>query len=187
MTEKAKRELVDRNFLTNKIQRWEHRNSNPTLKQFSTGDNHPQTKEENELLQDWVKKINGNYKETLTCGDRVYYIDHLTTKGSKRWRTGIILQRKKDYEYFNGIKREHGYDIYDIENCTTVSRTRQDIRKYKHTKVEWKLLEKANKHLAKMRREFMKNENFKDPRMEKPIELENRITAPLAIIHPSHK
>ena len=158
--------MVDRNFLTNKIQRAEHRNSNSTLKQFSPEDNHLQTKEENELSHDWVEKINGNYKETLTCGDRVYYID-LQAKGSKIWRTGIILQRKKDYEYSNGIKRAHGYHINDIKNCTTVSSTRQDIRKYKHTKVEWKLLEKANKHLAEMRREFMKNENFQDPRHSK--------------------
>ena len=74
--------------------------------------------------------------------------------------------------YSSGIKRSHGYDIYDIKNCTTVSRTRQDIRKYKHTKIEREILERANKHLSDMRREFLKNDDFQNPRLEKPVEFE---------------
>ena len=61
--------------------------------------------------------------------------------------------------------------MYDIKNCTTVSRTRQDIRKYKHTKIEREILERANKHLAEMRREFLKSD-FHNPNMEKPVEFE---------------
>ena len=68
--------------------------------------------------------------------------------------------------------RSHGYDINDVENCTTVSRTRQDISKYKHTKVGRKILERANKHLAEMREEFLKNDDFLNPRVEKPVEFE---------------
>ena len=109
----------------------------------------------------------------MTCGDRVYYLDH-QAKGSDRWRRGIILQRKADYVYSSGIYRSHGYDIYDIKNCTTVSRTRQDIRKYKHTKIEREILERDNKHLAEMRREFLKNNNFQNPRMEKPVKFETK-------------
>ena len=71
----------------------------------------------------------------------------------------------------NGIYRSHGYDIYDIENCTTVSRTRHDIRKFKHTKVERYILERANKHLAEMRKEFLKSD-FNLPNAEKPAEFE---------------
>jgi len=82
------------------------------------------------------------------------------------------LQRKADYVYSSGIHRSHGYDLYDIKNCTTVSRTRQDIRKYKHTKIEREILERANKHLADMRREFLKNNDFQNPRLEKPVEFE---------------
>ena len=134
-------------------------------------DTHEQTKEENAKSRNWVETINGNYGETLTCGDRVYYIDP-QEKGAKRWRKGIILQRKADYVYKSGIRRSHGYDIYDIENCTTVSRTRHDIRKYKHTKIERTILERANKHLAEMREEFLKNDGFQNSRFESPVEFE---------------
>ena len=170
MTDEASRELVERKYLSDKIQRAELRNSNPTLKPFNKEDRHIQTKKDNELSNDWVEKINGSYGEPLTCGDRVYYIDHQAS-GSNRWRRGIVLQRKQDYVYSTGIHRSHGYDLYDIKNCTTVSRTRQDIRKYKHTKIEREILERANKHLADMRREFLKSD-FQNPRMEKPVEFE---------------
>ena len=93
-------------------------------------------------------------------------------KGAKRWRTGLILLRKQDYLYASGVRRSHGYDIYDIENCTTVSRTRQDIRKYKHTKIERTILERANKHLADMRREFVKDERFMPKNAQPPVEFE---------------
>ena len=145
MTEEARKELVDRKWLTDRKQSAELRNLNPTLKSFTPVDRHPQTKEENKLSHDWVEKVNGSYGEQLTCGDRVYYLDHQAS-GSHRWRMGMILQRKADYVHSSGIMRSHGYHIYDIDNCTTVSRTRQDIRKYKHTKVERKILERAKKH-----------------------------------------
>ena len=48
------------------------------------------------------------------------------------------------------------------------------MRKYKHTKVERKILERANEHLAEMRKEFFKNEDFINPRIEKPAEFEVR-------------
>ena len=56
----------------------------------------------------------------------------------------------------------------------TVSRTRQDIRKYKDTKIERQILERANKHLADMRREFMKNERFRSKNTQAPVEFEIR-------------
>ena len=65
----------------------------------------------------------------MTCGDRVYYIDH-QARGSNRWRRGIVLQRKADYIYSSGIHRSH------------------------------------------MRREFLKNDDFQNPEMEKPVEFE---------------
>lgn len=109
----------------------------------------------------------------LTCGDRVYYLDHQKIKkGPLRWRAGIIIKRKADYIYSTGIRQSHGYDIYDVENCTTVSRTRQDIRKYKHTKIERKLLEKAHAHLKEMRTEFLKNERFQSNNLDNPVEFE---------------
>merc|ERR1712030_76112 len=46
-----------------------------------------------------------------------------------------------------------------------------DIRKYKHTKIEREILERANKHLAEMRREFIKSD-FHNAEVEKPVEFE---------------
>ena len=140
------------------------------MKPYSKEDRHRQTKEENDLSSDWVEKVNGAYNAPLTCGDRVYYIDYQAT-GCNRWRRAIVLQRKQDYVYSTGIHRSHGYDLYDIKNCTTVSRTRSDIRKYKHTKIEREILERANKHLAEMRREFLKSD-FHNAEVEKPVEFE---------------
>ena len=98
MTDEAQKELVDRKYVTDKIQRSELRNSNPTLKPFNKVDKHAQTKADNELSTDWVEKINGSYGAPLTCGDRVFYIDHQAC-ASERWRKAIVLQRKRDYVY----------------------------------------------------------------------------------------
>ena len=84
-----------------------------------------------------------------------------------------MLQRKQDYVYHSGIYRSHGYDLYDVKNCTTVSRTRQDIRKYKHTKIERKILENIHKHLNELNREFLKSD-FYNPNDNKPVEFEIR-------------
>ena len=91
-----------------------------------------------------------------------------SSKGYNRWRTGIILKCKADYEYSDGIRRSHGYNIYNIEIYTTVSRTQADIRKYKHTKLERKLLEEAHQFLE----EFMKNNRFCSENIAPPPEFE---------------
>ena len=98
MTKEANKELIDRKWLSNKKQREQLRNSNPTMKPFSREDRHAQTKKENDLSHNWVEKINGSYGEPLTCSDRVYYIDH-QARGSYGWRRGIVLQRKANYIY----------------------------------------------------------------------------------------
>jgi hypothetical protein len=126
MTEEQHRDLVDRKYLSDKKQRSEVRNTNPILKPHSKEDRHIPTEEENDLSNDLVEKVSGSYNATLTCGDRVFYIDH-QANGSNRWRKGIILQRKKDYTYSTGIYRSHGYDIYDIKNCTTENKERNQL------------------------------------------------------------
>ena len=122
-------------------------------------------------MKQWVEKVHANPTEELTCGDRVYYVDH-QAKGYGRWRTGLILQRKQDYEYSSGIQRAHRYDIYNIENCTIVSKTRPDIRKFKHTKAERKILEVAHKHLSEMIKEFMRDDTFRTVNSAPPVEFE---------------
>ena len=88
-------------------------------------------------------------------------MDH-NTKGWDRWRRGIIVNKKADFEFAAGPVRAHGYVIYDIKNCTTVTRTRHDIRLYKHSKVERELLETARKHLKAMIEQFHKKESFRN-------------------------
>ena len=108
----------------------------------------------------------------MTCGDRVYYVDHPRLRGMHKWRTGVIIKRKPGCDYYSGPQASNGYDIWDVEKCTTVSRTRQHIRKYKHTKAERELVEGFHKHLDAMRREFHKPENkdFLPPGAEPPVE-----------------
>ena len=160
MTDKAEEILVDRKILGEQLTRAEFRNTNPRKKALSPEDTHPPTKEENNISKDWVEKVNqGDYKETLTCGDRVYYVDHPRAKGLHKWRSGIIIKRKPDCEYYSGPRASNGYEIWDVEKCTTVSRTRAHIRKFKHTKVERELLEGVHKHIEAMRKEYFKPEN----------------------------
>ena len=170
------KELISRELVSERKTRAEHTGSNPHARSFTSKDQHEPTQEENDLSADWVEKINGEVstsKDELTCGDRVYYIDHQrAVKGPGRWRTGVIIKRKKDYKYSTGVYEAHGYDIYDVENCTTVTRTRADIRKYKHTKIERELLEIAHKHLQAMREEFMKNDRFHNNGLDAPVEFD---------------
>ena len=172
MTDKSRKELVSREWLTEKVNAKE--NPLPTHPDNNTTngeDNHAQTDMERIQSKDWVEKIQARPTQQLSIGDRVYFVAH-HTKGYNRWRTGIILDRKSDYEYSTGTRRSHGYILYDIENCTTVSRTRADIRKYKNSKVERKLLETAQKHLQGMREEFFKNERFRNEISSPPAEFE---------------
>ena len=173
MTEKAEHILVDRKIQGEQLTRSEFRNTNPRKEALNSEDTHPPTREENNISKQWVEKIyQREYKETLTCGDRVYYVDHPRAKGMHKWRTGIIIKRKPDCEYYSGPQASNGYDIWDVEKCTTVSRTRAHIRKYKHTKAERELVEVVHKHTDAMRREFFKPENkdFLPPGAEPPVE-----------------
>ena len=111
MTKEAEKVLVDREILSERKTRSEVRNTNPRQGPFNPEDTHPPTREENKISKHWIEKINGNYDKVLTCGDRVYYVDHPRAKGAKRWRAGVIIKRKQDYEYSTGIRASHGYDI----------------------------------------------------------------------------
>ena len=114
------------------------------------------------MSKDWLEKTSETNPTThLECGDRIYYIDYHIKKGPRRWRRSIIIQRKQEYAYANRARRTaHGYDIYDIENCTHVTRTRKDIRKYRPTKMEREAMEQINRNLASIREEYEKNKEF---------------------------
>ena len=70
---------------------------------------------------------------------------------------------KKEFNYYSTRRTAHGYDIYDVENCTHVTRTRNDIRKFKHGKMERIAMEQINENLGKIRHEYMKNRKFVSP------------------------
>ena len=124
-------------------------------------DQDPDTALENEMSRDWLEKASETTpKHALDCGDRVFYIDYNVGKGPRRWRTGIIIQRKSDFFYHCSRRTAHGYDIYDVENCTHVTRTRKDIRKYRPDKMEREAMEQINKNLGVIRAEYYKNKRF---------------------------
>ena len=158
--------------------------SNPA----ATTDTDPDTALENSESQDWEESTSElNPKQTLNCGDRVFYIDFTLRKGPRRWRAGIIIQRKQEYYYSHGRREAHGYDIYDVENCTHVTRTRKDIRKYKPGKMERKVMEQINKNLGEIRTEFYKNEKFISEGVHAPpeFELKGYNNEPLIPIRPT--
>ena len=165
MTEEAEKLLVDRKILSEMKTRSEYKNTNPRKKALDPEDTHIPTREENNVSKHWVEKVNQGYKEVLICGDWVSYVDHPRAKGIHRWRAGIIIKRKADCKYASGPRASHGYDIWDVENCTMVSRTRAHIRKYKHNKVERELLKTAHEHIEAMQRELHKNKDFINPAM----------------------
>jgi hypothetical protein len=155
-----------------RITKGEYKGTNPTYKsapqptapeqpqtETAPTDTDPDTAEENEMSKDWLEKTSeSNPTAHLECGDRIYYIDYHYKKGPRKWRRGIIIQRKQEYAYANRARRTaHGYDIYDIENCTHVTRTRNDIRKYRPTKMEREAMEQINRNLALIREEYEKN------------------------------
>ena len=131
------------------------------------------TKEENELSKTWVEKIKDtNPVAKISCGDRVFFLDHQVKKGPRKWRPGIIIQRKKEYKYATGIREARGFDIYDGQTCTYITRTRHDIRKYRPTKMEKQIMERLSEFLGDIRREFFKDERFIGPEVIAPPEFD---------------
>ena len=156
-----------------RITKGEYRGTDPTFlppnptqreKTASPVDQDPDTALENEMSKDWLEQVSDKtLKQALDCGDRVFYIDYNVGKGPRRWRTGIIIQRKKEFFYHASRRTAHGYDIYDVENCTHVTRSRKDIRKYRFTKMEREAMEQINKNLGVIRTEYYKNQKFISP------------------------
>ena len=172
-----------------RITKGEYKGTNPTLKPTppahqpvasstpptasAPSDRDPDTAQENEMSKDWLESTSEvDPKHTLNCGDRVFYIDYHYKKGPRRWRAGIIIQRKQEYYYSHGRRTSHGYDIYDVENCTHVTRTRKDIRKYRPSKMERLAMEQINKNLGEIRAEYFKNRDFIGKGFKIPPEFE---------------
>merc|ERR1712030_8418 len=98
-------------------------------------------------------------------GDNVYYRDP-TIKGFGRWKPGIILKRKGEDENNGRIIELKGYDILDTVTGRYTTRTREDIRVKKKSKLEDKIYKEYVEFLNKMHRannERTEGEEYKKP------------------------
>ena len=181
MTPKVKRMLTDRKKLaySNTVifddgQTLNNRSNPkcPDIKKCLGEDGDAQTRLERKYDKNWLEKIHQEPTEGLSSGDKVYFKNHIV-KGWGRWRPGVILARKTDYVYADGIRPANGFDIYDPETRRPVTRTRMDIRKYKMTRVEKDLMEKAVEHCNKMKWENENSKTFMETRQ--PVQPDFRV------------
>ena len=158
MTETGLRELVSREWLTDKVNTKE--NPLPKLPEDKNNtklDKHRLTEYERIISKEWMEKIHEPPKEKLEEGDQVFFVDH-AEKGYGRWRPGFILQRKTQYEYPSGsIHDSKGHDIWDLQTCRRISRTRADIRKCKMDKVDLEVREELLRFLEKAHKAFLRD------------------------------
>ena len=124
------------------------------------------------LIDDyWMEKIhNRNPVTTISAGDNIYYRDP-TIKGFGRWKPGIIINRKGEDENNGKIIELKGYDILDTVTGKHTTRTREDIRIKKKSKLEDTIYKEYVEFLNKMHR--ASNENSKDEEYKKPLFEEN--------------
>ena len=94
-------------------------------------DGDPQTRLERNLDKDWAEIIHYAPTEQLSSGDSVYFRDH-AAKAHKRWKSGIIIQCKEDYEYRTGFHRSHGFDIYK-HTYTSIQKLKQNLSELQWT------------------------------------------------------
>ena len=96
MTEHSRKQLVSREWLTEKVNMKENPlSTHPDNNTTNGEDNHAQTNMDRQRSKDWIEKIQSSPSKQLEIGNRVYFVDH-HAKGYGRWRTGIIIDRKED-------------------------------------------------------------------------------------------
>ena len=85
------------------------------------------------------------------------------------------MGRKKDIEQNGTVMEANGYDIIDTNSGKWTTQTRDDIRKYKHTKVEAKILKGYVKFLNTLHTERNKYFDFQIPGYPLYLEFEECI------------
>ena len=86
-----------------------------------------------------MEKIHNSSNTTLLSpGDNIYYRD-LTIKGFGRWKPGVIIDRKGEAIQYGKTIKLKGYNILDLVTGKHTTRTRDDIRIKKKSKVEGKI------------------------------------------------
>ena len=126
------------------------------------------------LIDDyWMEKIhNRNPAILLSAGDNIYYRDP-TIKGFWRWKPGVIIDRKGQEENNGRLIDLKGYDILDTVTGKHTTRTREDIRIKKKTKLEDKIYKEYIEFLNKMHRasnESTQGEDYKKPLFKESYE-----------------
>ena len=148
-------EFVTRQSMSKKSPRVNHkeeRNPEPYGCRSGNMDKDKQTIKEQLLDDFWEENIHAEAKkltQVLTPGDNVYFGDN-SIRGFGRWRPGIIISKKGEREVYNKIQQQNGYSILDKVTGRNITRTRDDIRIKKKTKVEAKIYKEYIKFLNKM-------------------------------------
>merc|ERR1712015_159735 len=120
------------------------------------------------LIDDfWEEKIHDRKVNTqLYPGENIYYRDP-TIKGFGRWKPGVILDRKGEEEINGRLIKLKGYDILDTVTGKHTTRTREDIRVKKKSKMEDKIYKEYVEFLNKMHR--ANNDRAEGEEYKKPI------------------
>ena len=130
-------------------------------------DRDSQTMKERLIDEYWMEKIHDRPGSALLDpGENIYYRDP-TIKGFGRWKPGIILERKGEEENNGRLIKLKGYDILDTVTGKHTTRTREDIRIKKKSRLEDKIYKEYVEFLNKMHR--ASNENHKDEEYKKPL------------------
>ena len=128
----------------------------------------------------WEEKIHDRPSaDQLEPGDNIYYRDH-AIKGFGRWKPGIILDRKGEDENNGRIISLKGYDILDTVTGKHTTRTRDDIRKRKKSRLEEKIYKDYVEFLNKMHRASNMNgdgDDYRKPLFKETYEKPGKIPA----------
>ena len=169
--------------------RKEERNIKPYGCTFEGGsfDRDGQTMKERLIDEFWHERIHDRPgAEMLEPGENIYYRDH-AIKGFGRWKPGIILDRKGEDENNGKIIRLKGYDILDTVTGKHTTRTREDIRIRKKSRLEEKIYKDYVEFLNKMHRasnERGSSEEYKKPVFKETYTEPNRSNTPVSASEP---
>ena len=116
----------------------------------SNFDRDSQTMKERLIVDYWMEKIHkSDHATMLEPGDNIYYRDP-TIKGFGRWKPRVIIDRKGEVTQNGDIIRLKGYNILDTITGRHTTRTRNDIRIKKKSKLEEKIYKEYIQFLNRM-------------------------------------
>merc|ERR1711984_8898 len=103
-------------------------------------------------------------------------------RGFGRWKPGVILKRKPEEEINGQVFTLKGYDILDTVTGKHTTRTREDIRRKKKSKIEDKIYKEYVEFLNKMHQasnDRAEGEEYKKPLFQEHYEdIANTRTTP---------